>query len=95
MQSGLQKLLMLGARVEGKVFDSEGTRWVGGIGGGLEGLRGQLVAMLQGFGGGLTNTLESASKSLYFTVEGRRTMLEDEEKGLSGAGKAEEPATTA
>lgn len=77
VQGGLQKLLMLGARVEGKVFDIEGTKWVGGIEGGLDGLRGQLVAMLQGLGGGVTHTLESASRSLYFTVEGRRTMLED------------------
>ncbi|ESZ89733.1 hypothetical protein SBOR_9883 [Sclerotinia borealis F-4128] len=81
VQSGLQKLLLLGARVEGKVFDVEGTRWVGSIEGGLDGLRGQLVAMLEGIGGGITNTLESAAKSLYFTVEGRRQMLEDEEKG--------------
>ena len=80
VQNGLQKLLLLGARVEGKVFDIEGTKWVGGINGGLEGLRGQLVAMLQGIGGNLTNTLESAGKSLYFTVEGRRTMLEEEGK---------------
>ena len=79
--NGLQKLLLMGARVEGKVFDMEGTKWVGGIDGGLEGLRGQLVAMLQGFGSGLTNTLEGASRSLYLTVEGRRTMLEEEEKG--------------
>lgn len=80
VQAGVHKLLLLGARVEGKVFDVEGTKWVGGIGG-LEGLRAQLVAMLQSIGGGLTNTLESAGKSLYFTVEGRRTMLEDEENG--------------
>jgi large subunit ribosomal protein L10 len=80
VQGGVQKLLLLGARVEGNVFDVEGTRWVGGIEGGLEGLRGQLVAMLQSIGGGLTNTLEGAGKSLYFTVEGRRAMLEDEQK---------------
>lgn len=78
VQSGLQKLIMLGARVEGEVFDIEGTKWVGGIDGGLEGLRAQLVGMLQGIGGNLTNTLESAGRSLYFTVEGRRVMLEDE-----------------
>ena len=89
VQSGLQKLLLLGARVEGKVFDVEGTRWVGGIEGGLDGLRAQLVSMLQAIGAGVTNTLESAGKSLYFTVEGRRTMLEDEQKGP--AEEAKEP----
>jgi large subunit ribosomal protein L10 len=81
VQNGLQKLLLLAARVEGRVLDMDGTRWVGGIEGGIDGLRGQLVAMLQGVGAGITSTLEAASKSLYFTVEGRRTMLEDEQKG--------------
>ena len=80
VQTGLKKLMFLGARVEGKVFDMEGTQWVGSIEGGLTGLRAQLVAMLQGVGAGLTNTLESAGKSLYVTVEGRRGMLEDEQK---------------
>ena len=91
VQAGVQKLLLLGARVEGKVFDVEGTKWVGGIEGGLEGLRGQLVGLLQSIGGGITNTLESAGRSLYFTVEGRRGMLEDEEKGPSGEARKEEP----
>lgn len=88
VQNGLQKLMLLGARIEGKAFDMEGAKWVGGIEGGLDGLRAQMVAMLQGVGASITNTLESASKSLYLTVEGRRTMLEDEEKGSSEA-KAE------
>ncbi|KAL8736288.1 MAG: hypothetical protein Q9166_000443 [cf. Caloplaca sp. 2 TL-2023] len=79
-QAGLQKLLLLGARVEGKVFDMEGVRWIGGIEGGMDGLRGQLVGLLQGFGAGLTGALEGASRSLYFTVEGRRSMLEEEKK---------------
>jgi ribosomal protein L10 len=93
VQSGLQKLLLLGARVEGKVFDVEGTKWVGSIEGGLDGLRAQLVNMLQAIGAGVTNTLESAGKSLYFTLEGRRTMLEDEEKVVSGEASKEEPKT--
>lgn len=80
VQAGLQKLILLAARVEGKVFDLEGTKWVGGIEGGLDGLRGQLVAMLQGIGAGVTNTLEAASRSLYFTVENRKAMMEEEEK---------------
>jgi large subunit ribosomal protein L10 len=81
VQLGLQKLLLLGARVEGKVFDVEGTKWVGSIDGGIDGLRAQVVALLQSIGGGLTNTLEGAGKSLYLTVEGRRSMLEEEQKG--------------
>jgi ribosomal protein L10 len=90
VQAGIQKLLLLGARVEGNVFDVEGTKWVGSIEGGLEGLRGQLVAMLQSIGAGVTNTLESAGKNLYFTVESRRTMLEDEAKGGSSEGSKKE-----
>jgi ribosomal protein L10 len=89
VQSGLQKLLLLGARVEGKVFDVDGTKWVGSIDGGFDGLRAQLVALLQGIGAGVTNTLESAGRSLYFTVEARRTMLEDEAKGVAGKATGE------
>ena len=81
VQAGLQKLMLLGARVEGKVFDVDGTKWVGGIAGGIDGLRAQLVHMLQGVGGSLTGALEGASKSLYFTVEGRRMDMEEKEKG--------------
>ena len=80
VQNGLQKLILLAARVEGKVFDMEGARWVGGIEGGIEGLRAQLVGMLQGFGAGVTGTLEAAGRTLYFAVEGRRGMLEEEQK---------------
>jgi large subunit ribosomal protein L10 len=80
VQNGLQKLLLLGARAEGRIFDVEGAQWIGGIEGGLTGLRAQLVAILQGFGANLTNTLEAASKSLYFTMESRKSVLEEEEK---------------
>ena len=80
VQAGLQKLILLGARVEGKVFDLDGTRWVGSIEGGLDGLRGQLVALLQSFGAGITTTLESAGKNLYITMDSRKTMLEQEQK---------------
>lgn len=89
VQSGIQKLLLLGARVEGEVFDGQGVRWVGGIEGGLDGLRAQVVQMLAAAGGAnLTNLLEGASKSLYFAMEGRRGMMEEEEKG--GEVKVEE-----
>ncbi|KAK5114863.1 hypothetical protein LTR62_002020 [Meristemomyces frigidus] len=90
VQEGLQKLMLLGARVEGKVFDMEGARWVGGIEGGMTGLRSQLVGMLGGMGAQITSTLEAAGKSLYFTVEGRRDMLEEEEKKANAG--SDEPA---
>ncbi|EEP80511.1 conserved hypothetical protein [Uncinocarpus reesii 1704] len=85
-QSGLQKLVLLGARVEGKVFDDEGTRWIGSIEGGMGGLRAQLVHLLQSAGASLTGTLEGAGKSLYLTMESRRSVLEEEQNG----GKKEE-----
>ena len=78
VQAGLQKLLLLAARIEGRVFDQDGTRWVGSIEGGVDELRGRLVAMLQGFGARITNTLETTGKSLYITMDSRRTMLKDD-----------------
>ncbi|KAK0715911.1 hypothetical protein B0H67DRAFT_515382 [Lasiosphaeris hirsuta] len=84
-QSGLQKLLLIGGRIEGKVFDLDGVKWVGGIEHGLEGLRAQLVRMLQSAGLGLTSTLEGAGKSLWLTMESRRSMMEEAEKGPEAA----------
>lgn len=81
VQNGLHKLLLVGGRIEGDVFDVEGVKWVGGIEGGLDGLRAQLVYLLQSAGLGLTNALEAGGKSLWLTLEGRKTMLEDEGKG--------------
>ena len=72
--------MLLAARVEGKVFDTEGAKWVGSIEGGIDGLRAQLVAMLTSVGADVTSTLEAVGRSLYFTVEGRRGMLEEEGK---------------
>lgn len=80
VQAGLQKLLLLGARVEGRVFDGEGVRWVGGLEGDMSGLRAQLVGMLGRVGAGVTGALESAGINLYLTMESRRGMLEDEGK---------------
>lgn len=89
VQAGLQKLMLLGARVEGKVFDKEGTKWIGGIAGGIDGLRAQLVAMLSGVGAGITTTLEAAGRSLYVTMDGRRSMLEDEQKPTEGGSETQ------
>lgn len=78
VQSGLAKLMLLGARVEGRVMDGEGTRWVGGITGGIDGLRGQLVNLLMGAGMGVTSALDAQARSLYITMEGRRLAMEEE-----------------
>ncbi|KAL2005849.1 hypothetical protein VTN00DRAFT_10342 [Thermoascus crustaceus] len=87
VQDGLQKLMLLAARVDGKVFDVDETKWVGTIEGGIDGLRAQLVYALQSMGAGITSALEGHGKSLYFTLESRRSQLEEEQKG--GEGKSE------
>ncbi|EEQ33471.1 hypothetical protein McanMca71_001455 [Microsporum canis] len=85
-QAGLQKLMLLGARVEGKLFDADETKWVGSIEGGIGGLRARLVGMLQGVSSGLARTLESAGNNVYLTLESRRSVMEEEQNG----GKKEE-----
>jgi large subunit ribosomal protein L10 len=78
-QSGLQKLILIGGRIEDKAFDSDGIKWVGGIEGGVDGLRSQLVSMLQSAGLGLTTALEGHSKGLWLALESRRTQLDEEQ----------------
>ncbi|KAA8648617.1 hypothetical protein EYZ11_001572 [Aspergillus tanneri] len=84
VQNGLNKLALLAARIDGQVFDADQTKWVGGIQGGMDGLRSQLVMALQSMGSGITNSLEGAGKSLYFTLESRKNILEEEQKGPEG-----------
>jgi len=79
VQAGLQKLLLLGARVDGKVVDQLGVRHVGGLPG-LEGLRAQLVGVLSSAGMGLTSALESASRSVWYNLEARRLDMEEQAK---------------
>ncbi|KAK4183111.1 hypothetical protein QBC35DRAFT_125813 [Podospora australis] len=78
-QSGLSKLMLVGGRIEDKAFDLEGVKWVAGIENGLDGLRAQVVHMLQSAGMGLTSTLEGTSKSLWLTMESRRSVLDEEQ----------------
>ncbi|KAF4978895.1 hypothetical protein FZEAL_4781 [Fusarium zealandicum] len=89
-QNGLAKLLLVGGRIEDKIFDKSGVNWVGGIEGGMDGLRAQLVAMLQGAGLGITNALESGGRSLWLALEGRKGQLEDEAKGEEKEGEQKE-----
>ena len=81
VQQGLQKLLLLGARVEGRALDAAALRAVGALHGGIDALRAQLVAALHGVGLGLTSSLDSAGTSLYLTLQGRKLMLDDDSKG--------------
>lgn len=89
VQEGLQKLNVLAARVDGSVFDIDQTKWVGSIEGGMDGLRSQLVMALQSMGSSVTSTLEGAGKSLYLTMESRKSVLEEEQKGPEGGNEGE------
>ncbi|KAJ6089700.1 hypothetical protein N7467_004916 [Penicillium canescens] len=84
VQNGLRKINLLAARVDNQVFDIDQTKWVGSIEGGMDGLRSQLVTALQSMSSSVASTLEGAGKSLYFTMESRRSVLEEEEKGPEG-----------
>lgn len=75
-QNGLAKLLLVGGRVERKIFDQAGINWVGGIEGGLDGLRAQLVHLLQSPSLGLSRTLESGGQNIWLALEGRREQLD-------------------
>ncbi|OJJ49392.1 hypothetical protein ASPZODRAFT_129847 [Penicilliopsis zonata CBS 506.65] len=81
VQNGLQKLTLLAARVDGKLLDTDETVWVSKIEGGMDGLRAQLVRSLESVGASVTSALEGAGKSLYLTLESRRSVLEEEQKG--------------
>ncbi|KAI1819898.1 hypothetical protein F4861DRAFT_525145 [Xylaria intraflava] len=91
-QNGLQKLILVGGRIEGRAFDNDGVKWVGGIEGGVDGLRGQLVFLLQQAGLGITTALEGHSKGLWLALEGRRTQLEEEANGGKKEGEADSEA---
>lgn len=90
VQNALSKLILIGGRVEGKVFDGEGVKWVGGIEGGMDGLRSRLVSMLEGVGMGVTGALEGTPKSLWFALEGRKEQLEGKDGPKEGEAAKEE-----
>ena len=78
-------MMLVGARVEGGVYDRAGLQWLGGLPG-IEGLRAQLVGLLNSAGVGLVQGLEGAGKSVWLTMESRRAAMEEEQAG----GKATE-----
>ncbi|KKA27171.1 hypothetical protein TD95_004303 [Thielaviopsis punctulata] len=86
-QNALSKLMLVGGRVEGKAFDNDGVTWVGGIKGGLGGLRAQVVHLLQSAGLSLTTALEGAGKALYVSLESHRQGMEGEKKEADGEKK--------
>ena len=85
--AGLQKCILLGARVQERpagarrALDNEGIRWLSGLKT-VDEMRGEIVGLLQSVGGGeVVRVLESMAISLGRTVEGRRRMLEEEAGG--------------
>jgi large subunit ribosomal protein L10 len=80
VQMGLQKLLLIGGRIETRVMDTDSIGWVAGIEGGVDSIRAEIVHLLNNAGLGLVNTIDSSTRNLWFTLESRRTMLEDESK---------------
>ena len=89
-QSGIQKLMLLGARLDGQVVGAEEPRKVGLIEGGMDGLRGQVVALLQSLAGSVVGTLDQSRTGIWMTLEGRRGMLEDEENKAKDGGPGAE-----
>jgi len=91
--SGLQKLVLLAARVDGhvasgdlgngRVLDDSMVRWVAALPG-FEALRGQLVGMLQSVGGAdLVRSLEAIPISAVRTIDAHRKVLGGELEGGS------------
>jgi large subunit ribosomal protein L10 len=92
VQMGLQKLLLIGGRIEARVMDSDSIGWVAGLEGGVGGMRAQLVNMLGNAGLNVVSALDSTTRSLWFTLDSRRSMLEPkeeggDEEGASGGGE--------
>ena len=72
--------MLVGARVEGGVYDRFGVQWLGGLHS-IEGLRAELVGLLSSPGVGLVQGLEGAGKSVWLTMEGRRVAMEEDAGG--------------
>ena len=88
--SGVNKLLLLGTRIDGKTIDGGMTRWVGGLGG-VESMRGELVATIQNVAQSLVGGLESPARGLWYAMEGRRSMMEEEQKPSADGSKDATP----
>ncbi|KAF8456072.1 hypothetical protein BDZ91DRAFT_745974 [Kalaharituber pfeilii] len=85
--TALQKIILLGARVQERVIasprvlDDAGIRYLCDLKS-VDELRGEMVALLTSVGGGeIVRTLESVPINLGRTIEGRRKMLEEAGRG--------------
>lgn len=107
--TGLQKLVLLAARVDGhvatgnagsgQVLDSTKVRWASALPG-FEGLRGQLVGIMQSLGGAeLVRSLEAIPISIVRTIDGHRKVMSGEldtpAEGAEGAAAPVEGEKTA
>lgn len=86
-RQGLEKLILMAARVDGhaagrignaEIMDRAKIQWVSALPG-YDALRGQLVAVLQSMGGGeLVRTLESIPVNVVRTLDGHRKNIAGE-----------------
>ncbi|KAJ6259026.1 hypothetical protein Dda_5922 [Drechslerella dactyloides] len=97
--SGVQKLLLLGAKVDkvgGTTIDTESLKHITTLGD-LTTLQGQLLGIMQSAGGSLVSTLQSPARGLWSVMDGRRKMLDPDhgkssEEEAPAEGPAEAPA---
>ncbi|KAF3160568.1 hypothetical protein TWF106_003798 [Orbilia oligospora] len=92
--SGVSKMLLLGAKVDkvgGQTIDTAALKHITNLGD-LPTLRGQLLGLMQSAGAGLVATLQSPSKALWVTMEGRRKML-DPDSQKSAEEESSDPPT--
>lgn len=80
LKSAQEKLILIGARIEKKVYDTEQVDKFKDLPS-KQDLQGQLAGLLTVLGGaGLVRTLEASSNMLYLTLEERRKDIDPSEK---------------
>ncbi|KAF3080938.1 hypothetical protein TWF102_008817 [Orbilia oligospora] len=92
--SGVSKMLLLGAKVDkvgGQTIDTAALKHITNLGD-LPTLRGQLLGLMQSAGAGLVATLQSPSKALWVTMEGRRKMLDPDSQKSAEEESSDPPA---
>ncbi|KAK6335496.1 hypothetical protein TWF696_002270 [Orbilia brochopaga] len=95
--SGVQKLVLLGAKVDkvgGTTIDTDSLKHITTLGD-LTTLQGQLLGVMQSAGGSLISTLQSPARGLWFVMDGRRKMLDPETaKSSEESASADAPTET-
>ncbi|KAF3918446.1 hypothetical protein ABW21_db0202212 [Orbilia brochopaga] len=94
--SGVQKLVLLGAKVDkigGATIDTDALKHITTLGD-LTTLQGQLLGVMQSAGGSLISMIQSPARGLWFVMDGRRKMLDPNHgKESEEAAEGEAPAS--